>query len=349
MGKLVTNFGYSTTWTNDHITYKVPNNWKFDGTQAPAVLYFHGRGGDSAHQWTNPAMHMQALVEQLGMPVIGADLTGPNAYGHPALMNLATDIYNFAKNVIKMKGTQVYGEAWSMGGPALLGWARRNPTLIKKIRMWSPLLDMDWFHQTGGYTPPYTPGYTWASVGIPTNTEIDTAYTTVGTAGAVSTTATASVTVPASGGAGVAVTLATTVNFGDPTTRSTDARLQQATIGGVVCTYTGVSATQLTGVVSTTASTVAVVNGTVVSTNYAQNVSGYDPMKTPAAWGPTGLNVPIKIIHASDDVTVPPAATAYWAAQVGANVTVRSPAPTGGHSGQWFNVPISETVNDYST
>lgn len=346
MGKAITSQAYSTVWTTDKITYKVPNNWTFND-DAPGVMYLHGRGGDSAQQWTTPFLHAQALVESLGFAFVGIDLTGPNAYGHPATMNLMTELYNFMQNIVKVKGVKIGMMGWSMGGSAALEWTRRNPTLVNFLQLWSPLLDMDWFHNTGGYTPAYTPGFTLASTGLPSASEIDTAYSTIGTAGATTTTATGSVTIPAVGGGTVTVPLTTTVNIADPATKGTDSRASQIIINSVTCTYTGISGNSLTGVQSTTGSTVAVVNGTVVSTNYINNVPGYDPMKNPAAWGSAGANVPVKIIHASDDVTVPPAASTYWAGQAGSPVTLRSTQPTGGHNGQFFNVPYQETLADF--
>lgn len=348
MGKLVTTTQYSATWPNDHISYKIPNGWAYN-YEAPGVLYCHGRGGDSMHQWTSPFVHAQALVENLGMPVVGIDLTGPAAYGHPAVIQLLTDAYNFAHNILKCSGTEVGIMAWSMGGAAALNWIRRFPALVGFAQLWSPLTDMDWFHATGGYTPAYTPGFTLASTGLPSATEIDTAYTTLGTAAATSTTATGSVTIPNNVGGTVTVPLVTTVNFADPATKGSDARASQVIINSVTCTYTGISGNSLTGVRSTTGSTVAVVNGTVVSTNYVNNVPGYDPMKQPASWGAAGANTPIKIIHATDDVTVPPAASTYFAAQAGSPVVLRSPQPTGGHSGQFFNVPYTETLADFGS
>lgn len=70
---------------------------------------------------------------------------------------------------------------------------------------------------------------------------------------------------------------------------------------------------------------------------------GYDPMQEPASW--RGLGIPITVCRATDDITVPPASSAYFVSQVNDPlVKLRTPDITGGHAGLFQNVPVGEVV-----
>lgn len=53
---------------------------------------------------------------------------------------------------------------------------------------------------------------------------------------------------------------------------------------------------------------------------------------------------PVRIVHATDDATVPYSQSTAFAAAAGARVAVRSPAITGGHVGLFTETPVAETV-----
>lgn len=333
----------NTAAPNDPAWVKVPNGWDNNIVAGKVIVYCHGRGGDctQAAPGQPPGAHIQALVDN-GYAVVSTNTTNLLAYGHPLVETHLDEVYTYIQNVLKPAGTKIGLFAWSMGGLAVMSWLVRNAAQVAGILGWSPALDLDWIHGTGGYVPPYTsiaPSAGWAA-------EVNAAYGNVGAGvGTATTTATGSVTVPALGGAGVVVPLTTVLNFHQPNTKGLDTRPSQVIINGVTCTYTGVSGSTLTGVVSTTAGTVAVVNGTVVSTDYTKNCPGYDPMKRILDYN---LGVPILINHASDDTTVPVGASTYFDSVCQA-VSLRSPAPTGDHVGQFANVPVSETVAFFSS
>jgi hypothetical protein len=165
--------------------------------------------------------------------------------------------------------------------------------------------------------------------------QIDTVY-------GFSTTATGAQTIPASGGAGVTVSVTSAKEFADANVLG-GGSLPQATFGGVAFTYTGKTATSLTGCVSTTGSTISVTNGGTVSSTYAQQSGGYNPWARASGFSvANGFTFPIRIVQATDDTTVPQAmnldATNGFIARTGnANITSYG-AITGGHSTAISNV-----------
>lgn len=77
--------------------------------------------------------------------------------------------------------------------------------------------------------------------------------------------------------------------------------------------------------------------------SYSSSSVGFRVRDEYASW--RGLGIPIKVCHASDDATIPPAqSTAFVAGVNDAQVTSRSPAPTGDHTGLFSNVPVQESV-----
>lgn len=71
--------------------------------------------------------------------------------------------------------------------------------------------------------------------------------------------------------------------------------------------------------------------------------AGYRVSDEPATYSAT--NVPIRIVHATDDATVPYSqSTSFVAATSSPNITVRTPAITGGHTGLFKNVSDEETI-----
>lgn len=77
---------------------------------------------------------------------------------------------------------------------------------------------------------------------------------------------------------------------------------------------------------------------------YASASNGFRVRDEYASW--QGLGVPIKVCHASDDTTVPVAQsqTGFVPGVNDSSVTLRSPVPTGNHSGLFGSVPASEVL-----
>lgn len=330
---------------------KLPNNWS-NNFGGHGIIYLHGRGGNYAHMMTNPWQHAQALTDA-GFVVMGLDMTGPNAYGHPGALTTVYEAMSYMKNTLKVAGNLGLF-AWSMGGLAAANLMVRDATAayhIAGVQMWSPLLDLDWGH--GAAASGYTSSFTLASV-IPTaTTEINTAYTNFGpfTSGNPNGTATTTttngttLTIPTTAGTAITVPVTSVINIPDRNVGS-DARTQTITINGVACNYAGI--TRNTGVATGNINGVwAAAGGSIpassaVSMSYAVSAVGYDPMKRLNDFN--SLAIPLQIIHPSDDAVVPQAVTPAFLS--GANNSKFSSVTniTGGHSGSFFNRPAANTV-----
>jgi len=77
---------------------------------------------------------------------------------------------------------------------------------------------------------------------------------------------------------------------------------------------------------------------------YAAASAGYRVANDYGSW--RGLRIPIHVIHASDDTTVPPASSdALVAGVADPFLTKHTPAPIGGHTGLFNHIdPIAITV-----
>lgn len=336
---------------NDIMYVKLPNNWS-NNFSGHAIIYLHGRGGNFSHMMTNPWQHSQALVDA-GFAVVGLDMTGPNAYGHPAALQVVYDTMGYMKNTLKAIGN-LGVMAWSMGGLAAANLMVRDsvaPYHIAGVQMWSPLLDLDWAH--GAAASGYTAGFTLGST-IPTAAaEINTAYANFGPFtsgnpnGTTTTTSTngGTLTIPTTAGAAISVPLASVVNIPDRNVGS-DARTQTITINGVACNYSGV--TQNNGAVTGTLTGVwaaaggSIIANSTVSMAYATAAVGYDAMKRLADFH--SLSIPLQIIHPSDDATVPQAVTPAFLAGANNPRFASVTSITGGHSGSFFQRPAASTV-----
>lgn len=81
---------------------------------------------------------------------------------------------------------------------------------------------------------------------------------------------------------------------------------------------------------------------------YATASNGFRVRDEYPSW--RGLGVPIKVCQASDDGTIPPAqSTAFVGGVEDLNVSLRSPAPTGGHVNSFANVPAGEVLAFFQT
>lgn len=308
------------------------------------VLVCHGRSGTAMQAGNLPMEpHVTALVNA-GYVAFGLDHARINSYGDPDAMRALDDAYTYVRTTLGFSSTKVAMMGWSMGGMTALNWIKRNASKVSCAWLWNPATDLRfWRDASGSYTPAYpTSGITQ---GIYTS-EINSTY-------AASTTANGAATIPASGGAGITVNVATNgaKGFADGHNSGT-VGLPRATVASTEFTYTGKTDSSLTGCVSTTGSTISVTNGAAITSSYATQSNGYRLYDEPAAW--SGIGVKIKVCQASDDTTVPPGqnadATNGFVAKVNhADVTLRSPSPTGDHSTSIINVPTSEVVSFFTT
>lgn len=309
------------------------------------VVFCHGRSGSAFQAGVAPVEpHVTALVAA-GFVVLGVDHARINSWGDPDSARALDDAYTYARTTLGFTATKVALMGWSMGGTTALNWIKRNASKVSCAWVWNPATDLRYFRDASGvYTPAYTP-LNGAPQGNHTS-EINTTY-------APSTTANGAATIPASGGSPVTVNVAAGggKSFADGH-NSGVVGLPRATVNAVEFTYTGKTDNSLTGCVSTTGSSISVANAAAITGTYATQSNGYRIQDEPAAWA--GIGVKIKVVQASDDATVPPGqnldATNGWVARVNhADVTLRSPNPTGGHVNAIAAVPASEVVSFFQT
>jgi len=322
---------------NDTSCLVMPNGYPIGRGTLHAVIGCHGRTGASwnyaAWATNQPGYYTQYMADYAGIVTLGVDHSATNSWGDPTAMRAMDDAYNYLVNTVKMPTSKVGIIGHSMGGLTALNWALRNPGKIAGIWCISPATDLRfWRDASGAYTITY-PNANGVTQGAFT-TEVNNIY-------ASSTTATASATIPALGGTGVTVTLAAGGGyaFADALTLG-GAALPQGTIGAANFTYTSKDDTHLYGCVHTTTGTIAVSNGTTITAAWATQYPAYSPWERAAGYSvANGITFPIKVQQASDDAQVPPeqnnhATAGFVARAANPNITLRTPAGTGGHNGQ---------------
>lgn len=302
----------------------------------------HGNYGHSYAPVTSsqPGVHTAHLVDVGNYVVEGIDHSQINAWGDPGAMVAMDDNYAYLTSTFLMPSAKIGIIGYSMGGTTALNWALRNPTKVAGVWLFNPATDLRWFHDAAGaYTPTYATSPAAAAQALYT-AELDTTY-------AATTTHTTTGTIPASGGAGITLTVANAREFSDANVLGGTA-LPQATVNGVAFTYTGKTATTLIGCVSTTGSTIAVTSGQTITSVYATQYPAYSPWQKASAFSTAnGITFPIKIQQATDDTVVAPgqnleAVNGFIARAGNTNITARTPAVTGGHGASIEAVPSSE-------
>lgn len=341
MKRLYTTGKYSALYPSD-IGYLVTPTICTPAT-TKVIIGCHGRGGNGFNTVGSYPMeaHCTALV-RAGYALFGVDHARINSWGDPDAMRALDDAYTYVTSTLGFSTTKVGLDGWSMGGATALNWAKRNASKVACMWLWNPVTDLRWFRDaSGAYTPAYSNGS--ATQGAYTS-EINTTF-------GPSSAAVGAYTIAALGGAGITMTITTNtgMSFADGS-NSGVAGLPQATINARAFTYTSKTDSTLIGCVATTGSTIAVTNGMAITSSYAAQSNGYRMRDELVAYkgifdgGVKGL-----ICQCSDDVTVAPAmnndATQGFKALVNStNLTLRSSAPTGGHTNSIATVPASEVV-----
>jgi pimeloyl-ACP methyl ester carboxylesterase len=293
----------------------------------------HGYGGRATQYMpalaAQPGYHTPTLVQQGGLVGYGIDHSQINAFGDPGAVWATDDAYTYLNGTFLMPTSKIMIQGWSMGGLTALNWALRNTSKIAGMILWNPLTDLRFTRDAAGsYTPTYSVGGAGATQGLYT-AEINTLY-------AASTTAVGAQTINNNVGAPVTLNVTNAREFSDSLTLG-GASVAQATVTGVAFTYTGKTATTLTGCKSTTGSSISVANAAAITSAYATQSQAYNPWAIASAFSTAnGFTFPVWVVQSSDDTTVPPAmnsdATNGFVARTGnSNFTLTS--PTGGHSG----------------
>jgi pimeloyl-ACP methyl ester carboxylesterase len=141
-----TEWSIGVTTTNEKELVVRPREIVPAGTHT-GIIAIHGHGGD-AMTWqigepnaTPLGPHVHTLAGH-GNIVQSIDAGGPSAFANVAAMNAITAAYNrlISPTGLGAKGPKVALMGWSMGGGAVLNWCRRNPTLVSKVLLWTPML-----------------------------------------------------------------------------------------------------------------------------------------------------------------------------------------------------------------
>lgn len=332
---------YSSTYPTD-VGYLVQPVPMVPSATSSIVIGCHGHGATGFQFGQQPLEPHVTALAQAGISVLGIDHARINSWGDPDAMRALDDAYAYVQTLGYTKA-KVGLLGWSMGGATALNWAKRNPTKVGAAWLFNPVTDLRFFRDnSGAYTPAYSIG---GATGGNYTSEINTTF-------ASSSAAVGAYTIPALGQAGITMTITTGTgkSFADGH-NSGVVGLPQATINAVAFTYTSKTDNTLVGCVSTTGSTIAVTNGMAITSSYAAQSNGYRVRDEPAAW--RGIGVKIKVCQASDDTVVAPAmntdATLGFVSLVNdPNVTLRSPAPTGGHTNSIAAVPVSEVASFFA-
>lgn len=320
---------YSSNYATDQSMLTVPRG-QYTKSTTKCIIGCHGRNGDAVQYSPVSPLGPLAwyLVDNGRYALLSVDHARINSWLDPDGIRAMDDALAYL-TTLGFYTTRVGLMGWSMGGGLALNWAKRNPSRVSGVWCWNPVTDLRFFHDTSGsYTPAYPgTGATQAPTGWPA--EIDTAF-------AASTTSSGSVTIPASGGAGVTVTVANAKGFTDQYRGATLGYAQATTTTPAgTFTYTSKDDTHLYGCVSTGAA-ISVTASTTVAQTYTQARTIHNPYEDYAGFRSQPFKV--KISQASDDTTVPPgmnndATNGFVAKVADANVTSRTPHPTGGHTG----------------
>lgn len=341
---------YSASYASDTSYLAYPKDYRQGQGTRHVIVGCHGHGGYS-YQYApasaaQPGYHTPYLVDTSGYVMMGVDHSTIDSWGDGGTMVALDELYTWLTGTLGMPTTKIAFQGWSMGGLAALNWIMRNPTKVAGAWLWAPATDMRYYRDgSGAYTPTYSVGAAGALQGT-YNAELGTVY-------GASTTAVGTATIPASGGAGVTVTVANAKEFSDSLIFG-GSSTAQATASGVAFTYTGKTTTTLTGCVSTTAGTIAITNGLAITSVYATQSTQYNPWSQAAGFTTgAGFTFPIKIAHATNDDTVPAdmsnhASTGFAARTGNANITLRTPQiTTGNHSGVINQVTSAELAAFY--
>lgn len=312
------------------------------------IVNMHGRGDNAFKAATIAAMrpHLDALVSA-GYAVLSLDLVRPNSWGDPDAMRAVDEGVNTYAAGLGFPTTTIGMIGLSMGGQSILNYVKRNSSKVAAAFAFNPVTDLRFFHDTSAqYTPAYTiGGATQAPTGWPA--EIDGVYTP-------STTVATSGTINGSGGPDSTLTVAAggCKSFADGNNNAVTGK-PGGRVNSADFTYTSHNGNNVfSGVRAVGTLAIVVTASQAVTTTYAQQSLGYKPYEEPAAF--RSLSTKVRIVQASDDTTVPPNMNANDAnGFVGkvndANVTLRSPAPTGGHVASLLNIPTSEVVDFFKT
>lgn len=328
---------YSTLYATD-VSYLVRQT--ITTSASKVIVFCHGANGSGYQAGIYPIEAHVTALRDAGFVVLGVDHARINSYADPDACRAMDDVYTYVTSTLGYSSTKIGLMGWSMGGGTALNWLKRQPSKVACAWLWNPMTDLRYFRDaSGSYTPAYG-NLNGATQGGRT-TEINAVY-------AATSNAVGAYTIPASGGAGITMTITTNTgkSFADGHNQGVVGK-PEATVNAVAFTYTGKTDSTLIGCVSTTGSSISVTNGAAITSSYAKQSNGYRLYDEPASW--RSLGIPIKVVQASDDTTVPPGqnldATNGWVAQVAdANVTLRTPTPTGGHVDAIATVPPSEVV-----
>lgn len=138
----------------------VANNTPRNGTRKGLIIC-HGHNA-TATQFEQDSQAQSIFVKaaaDAGMIVLSIDAAGQQAFGNSAVMTAITNAYNWLTGAGGAATGKVGLMGWSMGGLSVLNWIKRNAAKCGPAWLWTPVSDLDFFHNAG-YSAPYSTGYT---------------------------------------------------------------------------------------------------------------------------------------------------------------------------------------------
>lgn len=136
--------GYSAAAPAEEYTWALPQNFSADTSQR-GIIFCHGYAANSTTPYFVPATDNAITVAQEGRAVLFTDMDGVQHWGRTAARDRLTDSRTFMLSQYSLN-TKVDLYAISMGTLPCLRWARENPTLVNKIALFIPVLDLGYVH-----------------------------------------------------------------------------------------------------------------------------------------------------------------------------------------------------------
>ena len=335
---------YSTRYVTDQSTLLLPRNWaQRKGTsQAYGILLAHGLGmtSDKYGMGRDAGDHPRAWADA-GFAVLAVDHARINSFGDPDAFDALDDAYTYLTTTIGCQSA-IGVMDWSMGGNVMWTWRRKNAAKIACHLSFAPLLDLDWARPTGGYTFGWGDFATYPSLNYAAS--IDPPFTPTPTVNG-------GVTVPQTPSS-ITVTINNAIGNmpADPTLSPNgyNSFWTGAARTGREIRYTTRDDTHLYGAYTPSGGTLALTNGQTLYGAYTDQSVGYRAIQHLADFA--AQTIPTRIIHNSDDASIPQAQTNYAIAQINTSyVKMWSPLPGGGHTGMWALMDVNDTTNFWRT
>lgn len=151
----------------------------FRRTARPSIIFPPGHNGDAfgfGPQSSGFGYEMVRALAQAGFACFSIDAGGPTSWSGPAAQ---TAMGNAVTRALALYGgTRVGLFGFSMAGATCLNYLKRNPTKVAGAWLADPVTDLDYVHNTAGYTPAYTTAPAGATAPAGWAAEAEAAFST---------------------------------------------------------------------------------------------------------------------------------------------------------------------------